>query len=51
VAVNWKKAEEYAKAGKGVKKSVRYAHNTYDEKRTPATTNGKRRRSCSTPAN
>ncbi|MCC6383968.1 MAG: Sec-dependent nitrous-oxide reductase [Bacteroidia bacterium] len=30
-AVNWKKAEEMAKAGKGVKKKVRYAHNVYDE--------------------
>jgi len=32
MAVNWKKAEEYVKAGKGVKKNVSYAHNTYDEK-------------------
>lgn len=32
LAVNWKKAEEYLKAGKGVKQKVRYAHNTYDEK-------------------
>jgi nitrous-oxide reductase len=32
MAVNWKKAEEYLKAGKGVKKSVKYAHNVYDEK-------------------
>ena len=39
VAVNWKKAEEYAKAGKGVTKKVRYAHNTYDEKTHTATTN------------
>ena len=31
VAVNWKKAEEYLKAGKGKKQSVKYAHNTYDE--------------------
>ncbi len=31
LAVNWKKAEEYAKAGKGSKKSVKYAHNYYDE--------------------
>lgn len=31
MAVNWKKAEEYAKAGKGVKKSVKYAHNKYDD--------------------
>lgn len=32
LAVNWKKAEEYLKAGKGVKKQVRYAHNKWDEK-------------------
>lgn len=32
MAVNWKKAEEYLKAGKGVKESVRYAHNVYNEK-------------------
>lgn len=32
MAVNWKKAEEYLKAGKGKKESVRYAHNVYDEK-------------------
>ncbi|NII27813.1 Sec-dependent nitrous-oxide reductase [Pseudoflavitalea sp. X16] len=31
MAVNWKKAEEYVKAGKGVKKAVRYAHNKYNE--------------------
>ncbi len=31
VAVNWKKAEEYVKAGKGQKQSVRYAHNLLDE--------------------
>ena len=31
LAVNWKKAEEYLKAGKGVKQKVRYAHNTWDE--------------------
>lgn len=31
MAVNWKKAEEYVKAGKGKKRQVRYAHNTYDE--------------------
>lgn len=31
MAVNWKKAEEYLKMGKGVKKSVKYAHNFYDE--------------------
>lgn len=32
MAVNWKKAEEYIKAGKGKKQSVRYARNYYDEK-------------------
>ncbi|MBL7742683.1 MAG: Sec-dependent nitrous-oxide reductase [Chitinophagaceae bacterium] len=37
MAVNWKKAEEYAKAGKGVKKTVKYAHNTYDESTHTAT--------------
>ncbi len=31
MAVNWKKAEECVKAGKGKKHAVRYAHNTYDE--------------------
>lgn len=37
MAVNWKKAEEYLKAGKGRKQSVRYAHNKYDEKTHTAT--------------
>ncbi|MEL1243811.1 Sec-dependent nitrous-oxide reductase [Flavobacterium sp. DGU11] len=32
MAVNWKKAEEYIKAGKGKKQAVKYAHNTWDEK-------------------
>ncbi|HEY9364156.1 MAG TPA: Sec-dependent nitrous-oxide reductase [Chitinophagaceae bacterium] len=32
MAVNWKKAEEYVKAGKAKKEAVRYAHNVYDEK-------------------
>ena len=32
MAVNWKKAEEYVKAGKGKKVAVKYAHNYYDEK-------------------
>ena len=32
MAVNWKKAEEYIKAGKGKKVATRYAHNTWDEK-------------------
>ena len=31
MAVNWKKAEEYLKAGKGKKVPVRYAHNYFDE--------------------
>jgi nitrous-oxide reductase len=31
IAVNWKKAEEYLKAGKGKKQQVKYAHNVYDE--------------------
>ncbi len=31
VAVNWKKAEEYLKAGKGQKQKVKYAHNKFDE--------------------
>lgn len=30
-AVNWKKCEEYIKAGKGRKSKVQYAHNVYDE--------------------
>jgi nitrous-oxide reductase len=37
MAVNWKKAEEYAKTGRGVKKTVKYAHNKYDEKKHIAT--------------
>lgn len=37
MAVNWKKAEEYAKAGKGQKRSVKYAHNKYDENAHQAT--------------
>jgi nitrous-oxide reductase len=32
MAVNWKKAEEYLQAGKGRKQTVKYAHNTWDEK-------------------
>ncbi len=32
LAVNWKKAEEYVKAGKGKKVPVNYAHNVWDEK-------------------
>ncbi len=37
MAVNWKKAEEYLKAGKGRKQAVRYAHNVYNEKTHSAT--------------
>jgi len=37
MAVNWKKAEEYVKAGKGQKKTVKYAHNVYDETKHSAT--------------
>ncbi|MES2778867.1 MAG: Sec-dependent nitrous-oxide reductase [Bacteroidota bacterium] len=31
MAVNWKKAEEYLRAGKGRKQAVKYAHNTYSD--------------------
>ena len=31
LAVNWKKAEEYVKAGKGRKQQVKYAHNVYND--------------------
>ena len=31
MAVNWKKAEEYIKAGKGKKEKVRYAHNKWND--------------------
>ena len=37
MAVNWKKAEEYLKAGKGRKQSVKYVHNVYNEKTHTAT--------------
>ncbi len=37
MAVNWKKAEEYLKAGKGRKQAVRYAHNSYSDKTHSAT--------------
>lgn len=36
VAVNWKKAEEYAKAGKGKRVPAEYAHNSYDEDKQTA---------------
>ncbi len=37
MAVNWKKAEEYLKAGKGRKQAVKYAHNIYSDKTHSAT--------------
>jgi len=37
IAVNWKKAQEYARAGKGRKQAVKYAHNVLDEKTHTAT--------------
>ncbi len=37
MAVNWKKAEEYLKAGKGKKVKVKYAHNKYNEETHTAT--------------
>lgn len=37
LAVNWKKAEEYLKQGKGKTEPARYAHNVYDEKAHQAT--------------
>lgn len=37
MAVNWKKAEEYLKAGKGRKVACKYAHNTYNESTHSAT--------------
>lgn len=37
-AVNWKKAEEYIKAGKGKKMPANYAHNKFDEETHTATT-------------
>lgn len=37
MAVNWKKAEEYLKAGKGKKQDVKYAHNVYNDETHSAT--------------
>lgn len=37
MAVNWKKAEEYIKAGKGKKQAVKYAHNIFSEETHTAT--------------
>ncbi|MEP7267368.1 MAG: Sec-dependent nitrous-oxide reductase [Saprospiraceae bacterium] len=39
MAVNWKKAEEYLRQGRGKKQNVRYVHNVYDEKAHTATSN------------
>jgi nitrous-oxide reductase len=41
-AVNWKKAEEYIKAGKGKMMPTNYAHNVYDEKSHTATSTMKK---------
>lgn len=35
--VNWKKCEEYVKAGKGRKSKTQYAHNVYDESKHTGT--------------
>ncbi|MCO5259109.1 MAG: Sec-dependent nitrous-oxide reductase [Crocinitomicaceae bacterium] len=37
MAVNWKKAEELVKAGKGKKEAVKYAHNKFNEETHSAT--------------
>lgn len=37
IAVNWKKAEEYIKAGKAKKLPAKYAHNVFNEKTHTAT--------------
>jgi nitrous-oxide reductase len=37
MAVNWKKAEEYIKQGKGKKQTVKYAHNVYSDSTHTAT--------------
>ncbi len=37
MAVNWKKAEEYIKAGKGKKQPAKYAHNKYNDETHTAT--------------
>lgn len=37
IAINWKKAEEYLKAGKGRTERVAYAHNVYNESTHSAT--------------
>ncbi|RPD46558.1 Sec-dependent nitrous-oxide reductase [Paracnuella aquatica] len=42
MAVNWKKAEEYVKAGRAKKQAVNYAHNVYDENTHTATSTMKK---------
>src|SRR5205085_5169561 len=37
MAINWKKAEDYFKAGKGKKQNVSYVHNVYSESTHTAT--------------
>ena len=37
MAVNWKKAEEYVKAGQGKKTTAKYAHNVFNESTQTAT--------------
>ncbi|HEX6915549.1 MAG TPA: Sec-dependent nitrous-oxide reductase [Chitinophagaceae bacterium] len=37
MAINWKKAQEYARSGKGKKMAVKYAHNVLDEATHTAT--------------
>jgi nitrous-oxide reductase len=51
MAVNWKKAEEYLKAGKGEKRNVTYAHNVYDEKSHSATSTIEKQVTVLDPAN
>ena len=41
MAVNWKKAEEYVKAGKGKKVNTKYMHNVFDESTHTATSETK----------
>lgn len=41
-AINWKKAEEYVKAGKGKKMPANYAHNVYDDNTHSATSTMKK---------
>lgn len=41
LAINWKKAEEYLKAGKGQKQSAKYVHNVYNDEMHSATSETK----------